>query len=140
MRQIVLTGHGRPDQVVRCENVDDPADPTGNEVTVAIRAAAINPADLLIFEGRYPGPTELPAPVGIEGAGEVIAVGPDVDGLKVGDKVMSLGRANWAEVVPHDALLEAGSLAACRQQGALRLEGKTYPVQDGEVVHFRFNV
>jgi GTP-binding protein YchF len=45
-----------------------------------------------------------------------------------------------AEVVPHDALLEAGSLAACRQQGALRLEGKTYPVQDGEVVHFRFNV
>ncbi len=45
-----------------------------------------------------------------------------------------------AEVVPHDALLEAGSLAACRQLGALRLEGKTYPVQDGEVVHFRFNV
>ena len=45
-----------------------------------------------------------------------------------------------AEVVPHDALLEAGSLAACRQQGALRLEGKTYLVQDGEVVHFRFNV
>jgi GTP-binding protein YchF len=45
-----------------------------------------------------------------------------------------------AEVVPCDALLEAGSLSACRQQGALRLEGKTYPVQDGEVVHFRFNV
>jgi GTP-binding protein YchF len=45
-----------------------------------------------------------------------------------------------AEVVPHDALLEAGSLAACRQLGTLRLEGKTYPVQDGEVVHFRFNV
>ena len=45
-----------------------------------------------------------------------------------------------AEVVPHDTLLEAGSLAACRQLGTLRLEGKTYPVQDGEVVHFRFNV
>jgi len=45
-----------------------------------------------------------------------------------------------AEVVPCDALLEAGSLAACREQGALRLEGKTYAVQDGEVVHFRFNV
>jgi len=36
--------------------------------------------------------------------------------------------------------LEAGSLAACRQRGTLRLEGKTYPVVDGEVVHFRFNV
>ena len=45
-----------------------------------------------------------------------------------------------AEVVPYDALLEAGSLAACREQGTLRLEGKTYAVQDGEVVHFRFNV
>ncbi len=45
-----------------------------------------------------------------------------------------------AEVVPVDALLEAGSLAVCRQQGTLRLEGKTYPVRDGEVVHFRFNV
>jgi GTP-binding protein YchF len=45
-----------------------------------------------------------------------------------------------AEVVPNDTLLEAGSLAACREQGTLRLEGKTYAVQDGEVVHFRFNV
>ena len=45
-----------------------------------------------------------------------------------------------AEVVPCAALLEAGSLAACRQQGSLRLEGKTYPVQDGEIVHFRFNM
>lgn len=45
-----------------------------------------------------------------------------------------------AEVVPCDELLAAGSLAACRQRGTLRLEGKTYLVQDGEVVHFRFNV
>jgi hypothetical protein len=45
-----------------------------------------------------------------------------------------------AEVVPQDELLAAGSLAACRQRGTLRLEGKDYLVQDGEVVHFRFNV
>lgn len=45
-----------------------------------------------------------------------------------------------AEVVPQDELLEVGSLAGCRQKGTLRLEGKTYPVVDGEVVHFRFNV
>jgi GTP-binding protein YchF len=45
-----------------------------------------------------------------------------------------------AEVVPCDALLEAGSLAACRERGLLRLEGKSYLVRDGEVVHFRFNV
>lgn len=45
-----------------------------------------------------------------------------------------------AEVVRWDDLLRAGSLAACREQALLRLEGKEYEVQDGEVVHFRFNV
>jgi len=45
-----------------------------------------------------------------------------------------------AEVVPHDELLQVGSLSGCRQRGTLRLEGKTYVVKDGEVVHFRFNV
>ncbi|MGD8440148.1 MAG: DUF933 domain-containing protein [Holophagae bacterium] len=45
-----------------------------------------------------------------------------------------------AEVVPFDELLDAGSLAVCRQRGTLRLEGKTYTVADGEIVHFRFNV
>jgi ribosome-binding ATPase YchF (GTP1/OBG family) len=33
-----------------------------------------------------------------------------------------------------------GSLAGCRDRGTLRLEGKTYPVRDGDVVHYRFNV
>ncbi|MDX2436285.1 MAG: DUF933 domain-containing protein [Acidobacteriota bacterium] len=45
-----------------------------------------------------------------------------------------------AEVVPYEELIDAGSLATCRQRGTLRLEGKTYLVEDGEVVHFRFNV
>lgn len=45
-----------------------------------------------------------------------------------------------AEVVPWDDLLRLGALPACRDQGLLRLEGKDYRVDDGEVVHFRFNV
>jgi GTP-binding protein YchF len=45
-----------------------------------------------------------------------------------------------AEVVPYAELLDAGSLAVCRQRGTLRLEGKTYRVVDGDIVHFRFNV
>jgi ribosome-binding ATPase len=45
-----------------------------------------------------------------------------------------------AEVVRWDELLRLKTLAACREQGVLRLEGKEYPVQDGDVVHFRFNV
>lgn len=45
-----------------------------------------------------------------------------------------------AEVTAWDDLLELGSLSSCRDQGLLRLEGKEYAVQDGEIVHFRFNV
>jgi GTP-binding protein YchF len=45
-----------------------------------------------------------------------------------------------AEVVAFGDLVAAGSFAACRERGTLRLEGKEYVVQDGDVVHFRFNV
>lgn len=45
-----------------------------------------------------------------------------------------------AEVVRHEELLAAGSMAACRQRGTLRLEGRSYAVEDGDVVHVRFNV
>jgi hypothetical protein len=44
-----------------------------------------------------------------------------------------------AEVIAWDLLLELGGLTPARQQGKLRLEGKEYVVQDGEVVHIRFN-
>lgn len=45
-----------------------------------------------------------------------------------------------AEVTGWQELIDAGSLTVCRERATLRLEGKAYCVQDGEVVHFRFNV
>jgi ribosome-binding ATPase YchF (GTP1/OBG family) len=42
-----------------------------------------------------------------------------------------------AEVIPWDALLELGSFAAAKQKAMLRLEGKDYIVQDGDIVHIR---
>ena len=45
-----------------------------------------------------------------------------------------------AEVIDWRELCEAGSLAEARRRGLLRLEGKEYPVKDGEICHFRFNV
>ncbi|MGC9362949.1 MAG: DUF933 domain-containing protein [Fidelibacterota bacterium] len=45
-----------------------------------------------------------------------------------------------ADVVSCQNLLEQGSLSACRQKGLLRLEGKDYSVQDGDVMEIRFNV
>jgi len=43
-----------------------------------------------------------------------------------------------AEVVSYDALTSRGSTAACREHGEVRLEGKEYVVQDGDIINFRF--
>ena len=45
-----------------------------------------------------------------------------------------------AEVVSYDDLMTCGSLAAAREKGLVRSEGKEYVMQDGDVVLFRFNV
>ncbi|AKP48991.1 MULTISPECIES: redox-regulated ATPase YchF [Bacillus] len=45
-----------------------------------------------------------------------------------------------AEVVSYEDLIEAGSMVGAREAGKVRLEGKDYVVQDGDVIHFRFNV
>ena len=45
-----------------------------------------------------------------------------------------------AQVVVFADLVAAGSLAACRERGTLRLEGRDYTVQDGDVIEFKFNV
>ena len=43
-----------------------------------------------------------------------------------------------AEVVSYDALIARGSMAACRDHGEVRLEGKDYIVEDGDIINFRF--
>ena len=45
-----------------------------------------------------------------------------------------------AEIVTYDDLVAAGSTAAAREKGKVRLEGKEYIMQDGDVTYFRFNV
>jgi GTP-binding protein YchF len=45
-----------------------------------------------------------------------------------------------AEVVSYEAFVDCGDIAQCRTAGALRLEGKEYPVRDGDIINFRFAV
>jgi hypothetical protein len=45
-----------------------------------------------------------------------------------------------AEIVSYDDLVAAGSMAAARAAGKVRIEGKGYLMADGDVVEFRFNV
>ena len=45
-----------------------------------------------------------------------------------------------AEIVPFDTLVELGSMAACKEKGLVRSEGKEYVMKDGDITLFRFNV
>ena len=45
-----------------------------------------------------------------------------------------------AEVIHYDDYVRLGSESACREAGKLNVEGKNYIVEDGDVMHFRFNV
>ena len=98
MKAVHFSAYGQPDEVCTCIEVPDPGAPTAGEVLIEIIAAAINPADLLMIENLYPGPVP-PAQLGIEGAGRIIRMGPDINTLAVGDHVISLDRANWAQRV-----------------------------------------
>jgi GTP-binding protein YchF len=65
------------------------------------------------------------------------AVAPEAAGVIHSDLQKGFIRA---EVVPYSELVSLGSLSAARSKGVLRLEGKEYLVQDGDIMHVRFNV
>ena len=81
--------------------VEGPAlgSPGPGEVNIKVEAGPINPAELLLIEGKYASRPPLPARLGIEGVGIITAVGDGVNELALGDRVMSLGRTNWAEEI-----------------------------------------
>lgn len=86
MRAARISGFGGP-EVFAVTDIPTP-EPAAGEVLVRLRAAALNRADVLVREGRFPGAPQPPMTLGVEGAGEVAALGAGVDGLAVGDRVV----------------------------------------------------
>ncbi|MEY2642754.1 MAG: hypothetical protein RLZZ368_1401 [Actinomycetota bacterium] len=109
MRAVVLRAHGGP-EVLTSEDVDQPR-PGPDDVLVAIRATALNRADILQRMGGYPDPRrglslEIP---GLEFSGVVRAVGERVTMWKVGDRVMAIesGGAYAEFICTHERQLMA---------------------------------
>jgi putative PIG3 family NAD(P)H quinone oxidoreductase len=100
MRAIVIAGKGGA-EVLDLRDVATP-EPRGDQIRVRVRACGLNRADLMQVRGMYPAPPGAPADIpGLEYAGEVDALGPDVIGpLKVGDRVFGIvGGGGQAECV-----------------------------------------
>ena len=87
MKTLQLSSFGAPTDVVELAEVD-PAEPGRGQLAVSIEAAPINPSDLMLIRGVYGARPELPAALGAEGVGRVIAVGDGVDRARLGTRVL----------------------------------------------------
>lgn len=129
--------------VMRRETVRLPA-PGADEILVKIRAAGVNFIDVYHRTGLYPLP--LPATLGMEGAGEVAAVGAEVaeiaPGARVGYCVGGVGgyagyrilKADAAIPLPDDVSFDAAAAVLLKGMTAEYLIRRAYPVRAGECV------
>jgi NADPH:quinone reductase len=133
---------GAPD-VLRWEAVNVGA-PGPGEVRVRHEAVGLNFADTYFRSGLYPA--ELPAGMGVEAAGVVEAVGPDVRGFAEGDRVTytgsPLGAYSTERVMPADSLIKLPEGIAFETAAGMTMRGLTaayllnriYPVKQGDTV------
>jgi NADPH:quinone reductase-like Zn-dependent oxidoreductase len=99
MRALTLTG----DRKIEILEVPAPPPPGPGEVQVGIKAIGLNHIDVWGWRGMAFAKRTLPLIVGVEAAGEIVAVGPDVTSSKVGDRVVAYGA------------LTCGTCKACRE-------------------------
>jgi len=140
MKAIRIEEFGGP-EALKYEDVEVP-DPGPGQARVKLAASGVNFIDVYQRTGTYPG--ELPRTLGLEGAGEVDAVGDGVEDVSVGDHVaFAMAPGSYAEyvVVPVEKLVpfnvtmvEARVAAAIMLQGmtAHYLTHSTYDLQEGQ--------
>jgi NADPH2:quinone reductase len=141
MKAIRIHRVGGP-EVMELEDVPDPQ-PTEGQALVRVEAAGVNYVDVYFRTGLYKAPA-LPFVPGQEAAGTVIAVGPGVTEVAVGDRVAYVAiMGTYAELaaVPAARLVKLPPEVTARQAAAAMLQGitaqflasSTYPLQPGDV-------
>jgi len=127
--------------------VDVQVGPPGpDEVQVRNHAVGLNYIDVYFRTGLYPMP--LPAGIGLEGAGEVVAVGANVKSVKVGDRVAYSGQppGSYAQLrnMPPNNLVKLPASISYETGAAMMLKGltvqylfrRTYKLQKGQTILF----
>jgi NADPH2:quinone reductase len=141
MKAIQITQTGGP-EVLTLRELPTPA-PGPGQALIKIEACGVNFIDVYVREGRYP--SKLPYIPGQEAAGLVIAVGPDVSTVKIGDRVAwchFMGTYAEFAVAPVALLIAIPDGITTRQAAAAMLQGMTahylayssYAIQPGDPV------
>lgn len=143
---ITFSEFGDPRKVLKKETVSIPSRLRSSEILVKMLMAPINPSDINMIEGTYHIRPALPALVGNEGVGEVIAVGNDVRGLEKGDWVLpaEAGWGTWrtlavcenasVQKIPNDIPVLSAATLAVNPCTAYRMLKDFVPVSEGDVI------
>ena len=98
MRAVQLAAYGNPVEGLKLVDIPAPDAPGPNQVLIGVEFCPIDPSDLLLATGIYALRPALPTVIGNEGVGRVLAVGPRVESVKVGDRVLApLSSFTWRE-------------------------------------------
>lgn len=120
MKVLCTREYGKPTLVPELVETAAP-EPSAGQVLVAMEAAPINPSDLLLIRGWYGHRPTLPATLGTEGVGRVVAVGARVDPSRVGERVLvlpTLQHGTWQDQV---AIAEADAVRVDPEADPLQL-------------------
>ena len=109
MRAVQLTAFGNPVDGLECVDIPEPDTPGPNQVLIGVEYSPINPNDLMVAQGIYAFRPPLPAVIGNEGVGRVLAVGPGVESVRLDDRVLAPPSSfTWRERI----VISAGGLSA----------------------------
>src|SRR6202158_237870 len=111
-------------EVLTYEDVEVPA-PGPGQIKVKNHAVGVNFIDTYFRAGMYPSPVGMPFVSGNEGAGEVIAVGPGVTDIKIGDRVgsvVTLGAYAAERLMPADRAVKLPDQIGYEQAAAMMLK------------------
>ena len=126
-KTVVANAYGGP-EVLEVVDRDIPP-PESGQVVVQMRAIGVNPVDYKLYNGSFGhDPARLPVRPGVEGAGVVIAVGDDVDAVRVGDEVIAYaGEGAYAEqvVLPAEDVLPKPDALSWESAAGLLVAGGT---------------
>jgi NADPH:quinone reductase-like Zn-dependent oxidoreductase len=147
MKAVQVVKYGDAVEGVELREVPEPAEPKPGEVLVGVEFSPINFNDLMVIWGIYAWRPELPAIMGNEGAGKVIAVGEGVTSVKVGDRViLPFTVKKWQQrvvvaaeeliVVPPDADPQQAAMMAINPVTAVLLLDQYVDLQPGDAVAY----
>ena len=142
MKAVIINKTGGP-EVLELKDIQL-EDPKPGEVLIKNQAIGLNYIDTYHRSGLYP--VELPSNIGMEGAGVIEKVGPDINDFKVGDKVayasMPIGSYSTHRIFPTKKLVKVPEGVKLENVVTLMTKGittfyllhKTYPVKSGETI------